>query len=370
MQLFYCVFQDEDESDMSISEEECDDDDEDDIWKAGGQEEQDEEHSNANMPETQQENRVIIFICRLLMYFQVVHGLSDRVLQSLLHVLFAILTEIAKISESLRNLSAAFPSTLYRLRKAIGINRDNFIKHVMCPKCGELYSFSAIVGQSRIEKCKKTWVTSSSPNRVTKTCNANLVKEVRVINNKNNVTTKIYPLKTFCYNNLLEALKIMIKRPNFLKTCNDWKRRMSRSDYMTDVYDGEIWQHFFGDDGEFPSENYLGFLLNVDWFQPYQRRSTSIGAMYLTCLNLPRELRYKRCNIVVLGIIPSLEDGKETSSINPLLKPIVDDLDKLFDGVTFDTTEGTKNVTVYLSVAAVTSPRIENCVGSLAILRN
>ena len=64
-------------------------------------------------------------------------------------------------------------------------------------------------------------------------------------------------------------------------------------------------------------------------------------------------------NDVPVGIIPSLEDSQETSSINPLLKPIVDDLDKLFDGVTFDTTEGTKNVTVYLSVAAVTSPRIE-----------
>ncbi len=93
-------------------------------------------------------------------------------------------------------------------------------------------------------------------------------------------------------------------------------------------------------------------------------------AIYLTCLNLPRELRFKRCNIIVLGIIPSLKDGKETSSINPLLKPIVDDLGKLFDGVNFDTPEGTKNVTVYLSVAAVTYPRIENCAGSLAIPRN
>ena len=51
-----------------------------------------------------------------------------------------------------------------------------------------------------------------------------------------------------------------------------------------------------------------------------------IGAIYLTCLNLPREERYKKGNIIVAGIIPSMAEGGEPPSINTCLQPLIKDL--------------------------------------------
>ncbi len=36
-----------------------------------------------------------------------------------------------------------------------------------------------------------------------------------------------------------------------------------------------------------------GLMLNVDWFQPYKHVSDSIGAIYLSVMNLSREERFK-----------------------------------------------------------------------------
>ncbi len=48
--------------------------------------------------------------------------------------------------------------------------------------------------------------------------------------------------------------------------------------------------------------NYL-MILNCDWFQPFKHTQFSIGILYLVVGNLPRELRYKRENIlIVVGI--------------------------------------------------------------------
>ena len=49
-------------------------------------------------------------------------------------------------------------------------------------------------------------------------------------------------------------------------------------------------------------------MLNVDWFQPFERiNSVSIGAIYVVCMNLPREVRFLRENVFLVGIIPSLD---------------------------------------------------------------
>ena len=281
-------------------------------------------------------NIIVVMICKLIMYWHIVYGLSESVLRGLLLIFSKMLAEIAKLHTSLEYMSKAFPSSVYRFRKLLGIERDIFRKYVMCPKCGTLYPYGNIIGGgSWLTECKEYWVTAVLPNRRIQTCRAKLVKEVWMANRK----VKIYPLKTFCYNSLIDVLKVMIKRNSFLRKCNDWKTRVSPSGYMTDIYDGNIWQSFFGEGGKFQGENYLGFLLNVDWFQPYKHRSVSIGAIYLTCLNLPREERYKKENIIVVGIIPSMADGGEPSSINSILKPLVEDFQRLFVGVDFETSE-------------------------------
>ena len=79
------------------------------------------------------------------------------------------------------------------------------------------------------------------------------------------------------------------------------------NDRLYDVYDGNIWKLFQQDTNGSPflsaPYNYL-LTLNCDWFQPYTHTQYSIGVLYLAIQNLPRRLRFKKENIIVVGILP------------------------------------------------------------------
>lgn len=68
-----------------------------------------------------------------------------------------------------------------------------------------------------------------------------------------------------------------------------------------------------------------GLLLNVDWLQPYKHLQYKVGVMYLAILNLPRSIRYKRENVILVGIIPGPIEPHLT--INSYLSLLVSDLD-------------------------------------------
>lgn len=82
----------------------------------------------------------------------------------------------------------------------------------------------------------------------------------------------------------------------------------------------------------------LGLLINVDWFQPYKHVQYSVGAIYLAILNFPRHLRYRRENMILVGIIPGPHEP--SLHMNSFLEPLVQDLLKLWKGVQMQTTEG------------------------------
>ena len=44
--------------------------------------------------------------------------------------------------------------------------------------------------------------------------------------------------------------------------------------------------------------------LNIDWFQPYQHVKFSVGRIYCVILNLPRRIRYKQENVLLIGLTP------------------------------------------------------------------
>ena len=72
-------------------------------------------------------------------------------------------------------------------------------------------------------------------------------------------------------------------------------------------------------------------MLNIDWFQPYKHRQYSIGVIYLAILNLPRAVRFKRENIILVGLVPGPSEPSLT--MNTYLAPLVADLSTLWDGV-------------------------------------
>lgn len=100
-------------------------------------------------------------------------------------------------------------------------------------------------------------------------------------------------------------------------------------------------RNFCGADGRrflepLGSDIHIIFTLFVDWFNPYLNKASgkrsSVGALYMTCLNLPPHLRYKDENMYLVGIIPGPEEPS-VHQINHFLRYIVDDLTALWHGV-------------------------------------
>lgn len=112
---------------------------------------------------------------------------------------------------------------------------------------------------------------------------------------------------------------------------------MTCDDVYEDVYDGRVWKQFLApNDIPFLSLPYnFALCLNVDWFQPFKHSNYSCGAIYVAILNLPRSERYSSDNVILLGVIPCPKEPELT--INSFLKPFVDELLQLWDGVAMKT---------------------------------
>ena len=80
------------------------------------------------------------------------------------------------------------------------------------------------------------------------------------------------------------------------------------------------------------AESHLGLMLNLDWFQPFDGTIHSTGVLYAAICNLPRDIRFKRENLLILGIMPSPNEVS-LHKINHYLAPIVDELELLWNGV-------------------------------------
>ena len=68
-----------------------------------------------------------------------------------------------------------------------------------------------------------------------------------------------------------------------------------------------------------------------DWFKPFKHSEYKVGGIYMNDLNLPRTEWYKTRWTMLIGLIPGPTEPK--SNINSYLKPLVDDLIELWNGV-------------------------------------
>lgn len=67
-------------------------------------------------------------------------------------------------------------------------------------------------------------------------------------------------------------------------------------------------------------------LSNVYIFPEY-----SVGAIYLIIQNLPRSMRYKRENVILIGLMPGPKEPQVT--MNSFLQPLVQELNEIWTGV-------------------------------------
>ena len=98
--------------------------------------------------------------------------------------------------------------------------------------------------------------------------------------------------------------------------------------YLSQLKDhcGKPWRRIDG------PVSHLTLALFVDWFQPHSGKhheQTTVGAIYLICLDLPPHLRYKTEYILMLANIPGPHEPVK-EQLNHLLDPIVDHLLELY----------------------------------------
>ena len=266
----------------------------------------------------QQVNALVFWLVYFLLIWQTSCKLSDNGLVWLLQFLFKFLKVlgISVSNEFLAELIVIMPSSMYLLRQFINLDRDYFTKYVVCPKCTKLYAYDACLtvenNRTVAKRCSNTFMSRGQK----KTCNAQLVRKVKLKDGKE----QFYPINYYCYSSIIEELERVLRRKGIPESCEEWREQPQTEGILSDVYSGQIWKDFQNYQGSpFLSRprNY-GLMLNFDFFQPIKhRKDYSVGVLYLVLLNLPRHLRFKWENVIVIGIVPSL-DG-EPKSLNEFL---------------------------------------------------
>ena len=92
---------------------------------------------------------------------------------------------------------------------------------------------------------------------------------------------------------------------------------------LHDVYDGKLWKKW---SSILKEEANLLLMMNVDWFRPFKDIQNSAGFIYLVIQKLPRSIRFKPENVILVSCIPGPKEPKK--NINSYLKPLCDHFGK------------------------------------------
>ena len=242
-------------------------------------------------------------------------------------------TALGRIYAPCTNNAAQLPLTSFMARKYYTNKcKTIFQRFPVCKRCGTVWKYDdCIEGHSTRQTaklCSHTSSFSKGHNR-THVCKGILLKTVELASKRK----VFYPLMTYCYIDLHTSLQNLLLDKDFVTNCNHWKSRTIHENSLCDIYDGRVWKKFLKyNNAPFLEEDHsYALMINLDWFQPYQHLQYSVGAIYLSVLNLPSTLRYKLHNICLIGIIPGPHEPETT--VNSYIKPLVNDLLQFWNGV-------------------------------------
>jgi hypothetical protein len=155
------------------------------------------------------------------------------------------------------------------------------------------------------------------------------------------------PVRHFLYHNFKEWLGELLCRPG-MEDLMDRDFSPSSNGVMEDIWDAPGLYKIPGVDGlpfilkPTSNEGRYVFSFNMDGFNPFQLkqagRAATVMGLYMVCLNLPPEERFKSENMFLAGIIPGPKEPS-MEQINHFLSPLVDDLlDSYTNGVHYTRT--------------------------------
>jgi len=220
-----------------------------------------------------------------------------------------------------------FPSSLYTASNLLQIGNQSKT-YAVCPSCNTLYNTAEVVVA---EGFKCTHVEFPMRSKV-KSCGTELTVQVPLANEIKRRPKLLFPLP-----NLRLQINSLYQRSEFKQQLRKWTNRHVDDGMLADIYDGEIWKNF-PDTSDVPyftpetADSHLGIMINLDWFQPFESSVYSCGAIYGVICNLPREVRFKKKNILTLGLLPGPKEV-EKHKINHYLAPIVDELLEFWNGI-------------------------------------
>ena len=268
-------------------------------------------------------HKLIACICLFLAMWQFTFNITDTALESVIKFMYSLFVTIGTQSPQLETMFAGFPPSLYMFLKFLNLKKTErpFRKYVVCVKCFKLYDYKDCHVTIRGEKLSKSCNNILFPNhpqhfrRVP--CGQKLLMEVKSPKGE----TFLSPIKTYCYMPLHDSLEKLLKRQDIKEGCSHWKERSVDDRLMTDIYDGKVWRENIQ---VLSQDETYSIAINLDWFCPYVHvRSYSVGAIYGVLLNLPRNERYLRKNIMLIGIIPNMKKEPPT---NTFIEPLVEEL--------------------------------------------
>ncbi len=249
---------------------------------------------------------------------------GTRVVLKFFAVLFRIL---GKMFPPLCFISRRFPTSTYHLQSSYGALKK-FHRFVVCRKCDSVYNYEDCKERNSSKRCSFVSFPNHPHLRMRTNCNSLLLKTVELSSGKH----LLYPYLTYCYVSIKDSLGKLLVRESFLLDCEAWRSRTLSQNKLSDIYDGDIWREFQSINGTpFLSQRHcLGLMINLDWFRPFKHSEYSIGAIYITVMNLPRHLRNKPENVLLVGILPG---PSEATNLNGFLKPLVNELNEFWEGI-------------------------------------
>ena len=147
------------------------------------------------------------------------------------------------------------------------------------------------------------------------------------------------PAKTFRYMPLGPRLERMYATKNIAQIM---QTHTSSHGIMFNVHDSPSWSKAYSLEGVFHGDSRgVSLALCTDGVNPFshQRVTYSMWPIMLTNLNLPRNVRSKFSNILLVGIIPG-NGTKEPRRLSPYLEVVVDELLALTDFRIYDAYSG------------------------------
>jgi hypothetical protein len=271
--------------------------------------------------------------------------------------LIGFFSQVLKDADSKR--FANFPSSSYSAKKLLRIDKATKT-YAVCPKCNNLYKIGEILGQNEQVteaspglKCSRVEFPKHPMKKYREVCGEELLKNVPVNNGYIKRPRIVFPMP-----DLKTQIFTMYQRPNFEQNLAKWANRHVNGDILADIYDGEVWKTFKSDDTLFftpeLADSNLGIMINLDWFQPFDRTIYSTGVIYGVICNLPREIRFRQENMLILGLLPGPHEV-HADNINHFLSPIVTELLEFWTGVIIKTPNNPTGKTVRMAIICCSS---------------